>query len=245
MQRALALADKGANASEISRQLGIPRTTVRDWLNGAIPRSQPGRRGSEACVRCNPDRPFTDVAPGYVYLLGLYLGDGCISLHQRGVYKLRIVLDLKYPGIIASAEAAMREVRLGKTHTYPRRRQNCVEVSSYWMHWPCLFPQHDIGKKFERRIALAEWQMELVQHWPEEMLRGLIHSDGYRFTNTGRGNWVSPRYGFSQVSTDIQGIFCQACERVGVRWTKSGKRTIYVSHKADVELLDQFIGPKQ
>jgi len=164
-------------------------------------------------------------------------------LYRRGVYKLRIVLGLKYAGIVASAEPAMREVRSGKTHTHPRRHQNCVEVSSYWKHWPCLFPHHDTGKKFERRIALADWQMELVRQCPEEMLRGLIHSDGYRFTNTGRGNWVSPRYGFSQVSSDIQGIFCETCEWVGVRWTRSGERTIYVSRKADVELLDQSLDP--
>jgi hypothetical protein len=29
------------------------------------------------------------------------LGDGCISAHRRGVYKLRIVLDIAYPGIVA------------------------------------------------------------------------------------------------------------------------------------------------
>ena len=42
-----------------------------------------------------------------MHLLGLYLGDGCISAHARGVYRLRIVLDVKYPGIIAAATAAL------------------------------------------------------------------------------------------------------------------------------------------
>jgi hypothetical protein len=66
-----------------------------------------------------------------------------------------------------------------------------------------------------------------------------------RSRNTGRGNWVCPRYAFYQVSTDIQEIFCSACEAIGVHWTKAGARTIYVSRKADVALLDTFIGPKR
>lgn len=38
-------------------------------------------------------------AAAYCYLLGLYLGDGCIS-HSQRVWHLRITLDKKYPGII-------------------------------------------------------------------------------------------------------------------------------------------------
>ena len=125
-----------------------------------------------------------------------------------------------------------------------RRNQNCVEVYSYWKQWPCYLPQHDLGKKHERRITLTDWQRTLVERWPRQILRGLIHSDGCRFTNTGRGNWTCPRYAFYQVSTDIQEIFCYACDQLGVHWTKSGERTIYVSRKADVATLDTFIGPK-
>jgi hypothetical protein len=63
--------------------------------------------------------------------------------------------------------------------------------------------------------------------------------------NTGRHGWRCPRYGFSNKSADILGIFCYACEQFGVHWTKSGQRTIYVSRKADVAKLDEFIGPKR
>ena len=92
---------------------------------------------------------------------------------------------------------------------------------------------------------LASWQRMLVDRWPQQLLRGLIHSDGCRFTNTGRGDWSCPRYAFYQVSTDIQHIFCSACDQIGVHWTKSGERTIYVSRRADVATLDTFIGPKR
>jgi hypothetical protein len=43
----------------------------------------------------------------YAYLLGLYLGDGSISTHPRGVYKLRIFLDRKYPEIVGECGYAM------------------------------------------------------------------------------------------------------------------------------------------
>jgi hypothetical protein len=183
-----------------------------------------------------------DLGATYTYLLGLYLGDGCISRHPREVYKLRIILDVKYPEIIAGAAAAMEDGKGGRVAIL-KRPQNCVEVYSFWRCWPCLFPQHGSGKKHERAIALSDWQEELVDRWPEQLLRGLIHSDGCRFQNTGT-NWSWPRYSFSQVSDDIRTIFCDACDRLGLRWTKA-RTTIYVSRKADVAVLDEFIGPKR
>ncbi len=78
---------------------------------------------------------------------------------------------------------------------------------------------------------------------PKLLLRGLIQSDGCRFINTGKGGWTCPRYSFCNLSDDVRGIFCDACELVGVRTTHA-PRTVYVSRKDDVALLDTFIGPK-
>jgi len=105
-----------------------------------------------------------------------------------------------------------------------------------------VFPQHGPGKKHERPIALEQWQTDLVLQDPRWLLRGLIQSDGCRFLNTGR-NWRHARYSFSNYSDDIRAIFCHACDLLGVRWT-TAPRTVYVSRKADVALLDEFIGPK-
>ena len=118
-----------------------------------------------------------------------------------------------------------------------------VELSVYSKSLPCLFPQHGPGRKHERRIILDEWQRALVAKHPEHLLRGLIHSDGCRFMNTGR-NWRHPRYSFSNQSEDIRRIFCNACVLVGVRWT-TAPRTVYVSRVRDVAVLDEFIGPKR
>jgi hypothetical protein len=243
VQEALRLGEEGLNATDISRRIGVHRRTISDWLRGSVPRNGNPRTGT--CDKCAGVHDVAEATEIYAYLLGLYLGDGNISAFPRGVYRLRITLDTKYPGIIRSAVQAIIGVGGGKTSVVRRSNQNCVDICSYWKGWACLFPQHGPGKKQDRTIALTEWQQDLVNRHPGELLRGLIESDGCRFINTGRGGWVCPRYTFHQVSGDIRRIFCDACERLGVHWTQAGKYTIYVSRKADVALLDTFIGPKR
>jgi hypothetical protein len=240
--RSLELAAAGLSATEVSRRLGIPRPTVRDWMCGKLPRRT--RLGSGACDACGDVHDLGDLASEYAYLLGMYLGDGWLSAHRRGVFKLRISLDARYPDILDECEDAMRAVAR-------RSRPNRVsygtwyELYAYSKSWPCVFPQHGPGKKHERQIVLAPWQLELISRRPDRLLRGLVHSDGCRFENTGRGGWTHPRYAFENFSIDIRAIFCAACDLLGLRWTASGGRRIYVSRKADVALLDLFVGPKR
>jgi hypothetical protein len=248
VSEALDLARAGLGPRRIAKRLDLPVGTVRDWLAGKLPKhsrpSDPTGTTEASCPQCgHPAHRFNDLPGHYVYLLGLYLGDGCISHVHRGVFRLRIALDTRYPGIIQSAGAALSEIRGGSSHVQSQSG-NWVEVSAYWKSWPCLFPQHGPGKKHERQIILTSWQLALVERWPEQLLRGLIHSDGCRFRNTGRGDWICPRYSFAQTSEDIRAIFCHACDLMGLHWTRSGSSKIYVSRKADVARLDEFIGPK-
>jgi hypothetical protein len=241
----LALAADGQTASAIARRTGLSRSTIRGWLRGELP-------SSYTCPTDGEDQLQVDELPRtYPYLLGIYLGDGCISTHPRGVYKLRVSLDAKYPGIIAECKRAIAELvpsnrvwqgsRQGRFS--PRPEHTCVEVAAYSKRWPALFPQHGPGKKHERRIELADWQWDAVRANPRGALRGLIHSDGCRSINAVRG-WRQPRYSFHNLSTDILEIFERVSELVGVHTTHA-PRTVYVSRKADVEVLDSFIGPKR
>lgn len=234
----LELADLGESIATIVETTGIPRSTVRDWLAGR--HIDPD---VATCERCGSPHLHAHDSPSYSYLLGLYLGDGCLSPHARGVHRLRIVLDTAYPGIVEEAVGAIAEIRGRPAHVL-RRESACVQVSSYWRGWPCLFPQHGPGKKHDRAIFLADWQEGVVDRWPGELLRGLVHSDGCRFQNTGR-SWSAPRYSFSNRSAGVRSIFCSACDRLGLHWTTAGAYTIYVSRKADVATLDRFIGPKR
>jgi hypothetical protein len=182
-------------------------------------------------------------SPGaYTYLLGLYLGDGCLAAHPRDVYRLRSNCASAYPELIRRCEQAVTEVLPVKVNKV--RRQGCFEVYSYSKHWPCLFPQHGPGRKHERKIELTGRQQELVDLDPRPLVRGLLHSDGCRVLN-----WVNgtpyPRYHFSSASDDIRAIFGRACDALGIEWRPHNRRNLSVARRDSVALLDAFVGPKR
>lgn len=224
----------GMNDCQIARLTGIPRATVRDWRH-RVPRVQ---RRVPSCPFHGGELPDERA---YVYLLGVYLGDGHIALMNR-TYRLRIFLDLSYPLIIQQCVAAITAVRGRIPGSLDKI--GCIEISSYWNHWPCVFPQHGPGMKHERDVGLKPWQQELADRYPTDLLRGLVHSDGSRDLNPVNGTEY-PRYQFANNSLDIQDVFRRACELVDVRWTQPWWRTIAVSRRRDVEFLDRFIGPKE
>jgi hypothetical protein len=46
------------------------------------------------------------------------------------------------------------------------------------------------------------------------------------------------------VSADIRGLFCDACDRLGIAWRRMNARNISVARRAAVARLDEFVGPK-
>jgi hypothetical protein len=118
-----------------------------------------------------------------------------------------------------------------------------VEISSYSKAWPTLFPQHGPGPKHRRKIELAPWQARIVDRFPRQFLRGLVHSDGCRVLN--RVNEKDyPRYLFDQLSDDIRALFCETCDRLGVEYTLSRWKTVSIARAASVALVDSFVGTK-
>ncbi len=85
---------------------------------------------------------------------------------------------------------------------------------------PTPSPSTGPGRKHQRAIELAPWQLELTTAHPRELLRGLIHSDGCRCVNrfetrlpSGRvARYQYPRYFFTNLSSDIRRIFCEHCD---------------------------------
>lgn len=246
----LALRNSGLNAAEISRHTGVARTTICNWLRGQVPRKG-GVRARGRCLRCAgylfPVPNATEVA--YAQLLGLYLGDGCISRHARGVHRLRISLDRAYPAIVGECSALITILAPDNAVTVIRHRHQRVdEPSAYSKHWPCLFPQHGPGMKHQRPIVLEPWQRALVDRHPWRFLRGLIQSDGCRSINTIRHpkrTYAYPRYEFSNRSDDIRGLFGEYCDRVGVEWRRMNRWTISVARRESVAQMDRHIGPKR
>lgn len=185
----------------------------------------------------------------YAYLLGIYLGDGSLATHPRGVLRLRITLDRAYQGIVAECEAAMSlVVPRNKVAVISRKHEAVDEVNSFSKHWRCLLPQHGAGLKHHREIRLEDWQREICDRYPWRFLRGLIHSDGCRSMNTIRHpkkTYAYPRYQFSNRSDDIRALFCEYCDKLGVEWRRMNRWNISVARRESVALMDRHIGPKR
>ena len=232
----------------ISMSTGISRATLHHWREypvGANPRA--------TCPRCAPSPTPPEPQADYAYLLGLYLGDGCISrasTRDKDVWKLRIVCADAWPGLRRECERALSAVRPGnKVRT--QQQAGCTEVISCSRHWPCLFPQQGPGRKHMRKIELQPWQRIIVTENAGRFACGLFHSDGYRGINRVRAeladgdHWYEyPRYLFTNESADILRLCGEALDRLGVAWRYSRRNSISVARRGAVARLDEFVGPK-
>lgn len=248
VDRVLMLFADGVTKAAIVRATGVPYRTVSHWIAGNVPDFD-GRRATTR-YRCQICVGDVDGLPrgSYVYLLGLYLGDGCIYRMPKDVYRLGIFCADAYPAIMHECEQAMAAVM--PTKVGRAQKVGCTEVTSYSKHWPCLFPQTGPGMKHTRKIELTDWQQALVDIDPRPLIKGLIHSDGCRVLNwavsgDGREYGPYPRYLFTNASKDIREIFCDACDAIGVEWRQNSPRNISVAKRASVAILDKFVGPKR
>ena len=243
MQVVRALLEDGVSFTEIADATGVPASTVGRWSRG-----ETSAFGPPPVLR--PWRPRDEAV--YAYLLGMYLGDGHLAIDRCARRTLRVFLDGAYPGIVAECVDAMRRTSGGSVSV--GRVPDCAVriLQCGWKRWPEALPQHGPGRKHTRPIVLEDWQQAIVDEHAGAFVRGLIHSDGCRtvnrFTTTlpsGRvAEYAYPRYFFSNLSTDIRGLFCAACDRLGVRWTQSNPRNISVSHRRSVAVLEALVGPK-
>jgi hypothetical protein len=241
---ALTQMEAGASLRSISLATGINRSTLREWRdrNGAYAPSIV----SCPCPSC--DGSVGENRAAYTYLLGQYLGDGSIQRAGRS-HALRIYCCDDYPAIMNEVDAAMREVVGGSV--FRVRAVGCTVVQSNTKRWLHLFPQYGPGMKHTRPIVLEPWQQDLVRQDPRPLIRGLIHSDGYRGTNwTERKvggttkRYTYPRYQFSNESADIKRIFTDALDQLDIPWRVMNRKTISVARGEAVAALDEFVGPK-
>jgi hypothetical protein len=115
----------GMNDCEIARQTGIPRSSIKDWR-----RRPPGKmRQPVLDSPCGSAHDFAALpVKAYSYLLGLSLGDGCISKNPR-TWLLRITCDTQYPGIIAGCRKAIDTLMPGqRAGVWTRPSGTCADV---------------------------------------------------------------------------------------------------------------------
>ena len=118
---------------------GVPSNTVGRWRRSWPP----------IPIRWRPPHEQS-----YAYLLGMYLGDGCLYA-GRGRGRLQISLDSSYPAVIDDCWSAMvlsmPDRRAGLVHRGGERVTILQSCSKLWL---IAFPQHGPGRKHERAIVL-------------------------------------------------------------------------------------------
>ena len=236
----------GRPPRQVAAELGVNPTTVYAWLDRDAPHlvGGPGRR----CWRCDPTRPADEAA--YAQLLGLYLGDGHLTVVRSGACSLQVTCDDAWPGVADECDAVMRAVLATSVCRVARR--GCHDIKSYSKHWLCLLPQHGPGRKHDRQVVLEEWQRDLVTTHPGRLLRGLFHSDGWRGHNVAvhraPDGFVTryryPRYEFTNKSADIRAICTDALDELGIAWRPNGPWRISINRRDAVAALDEHVGPK-
>src|SRR5919109_8861 len=106
------LLDTGLSDYEVARRTGIPRGTILNWRRG---RGRDIHRPDTAdrCPDCGAVHSLESLdRAAYSYLLGHYLGDGCLWKSARtGTCLLRISCDAQYHGIIAECCGSIECVR--------------------------------------------------------------------------------------------------------------------------------------
>src|SRR3954451_14283493 len=115
-------------------------------------------------VRVEMRRPADNLT--YAYLLGLYLGDGCITAPRRSL-QLVIACDARYPGLIEAAAEAVAATGLWRhVRRHAVRDTECVRVVASSPRWAEAFPQHGPGRKHDRagRLLLAVVEDILPSH---------------------------------------------------------------------------------
>lgn len=219
---------------------------MRDWRRTGV--------ADEAevalCPRCGATAHDFDALdrPAYAYLLGLYLGDGHVSATRGGSFRLRIVVDARHPQLSDRIAATVARVHPGpRVGRVVQAKDNMLVVSQYARVWPCLLPQHGPGPKHRRRIALVPWQVAVVRAHPEQLVRGLLHSDGCRIEHrvtSATKTYTYVRYLFSNRSDDIRTLFCDALDRLAIPWRRMNAWTISVARREGVAALDRFVEAK-
>lgn len=227
IRRARVLREAGYSDYAVAAATGVPRPTITRWRHRGF------------AERNEPSVSWTVAAPEYPYLLGLYLGDGCLYRPGRArSHTVDLACDAGYPAIIGEAERALRVVFDAPVRHWLPEDAACVHLRATHRAMAYAFPQHGPGRKHERKIELVEWQRVLTHRYPDAFIRGLIHSDGARCINqvnttlpSGRqAHYEYVRYFFTNYSADIRHIFCE--------------RNISISHRDSTAILDEIVGPK-
>jgi intein-encoded DNA endonuclease-like protein len=235
--KAITLHENGECPFRISKILNISRSTIRYWLEN---KDKPIKE------KFNPKQLLEEQKESYSYCLGLYLGDGYICKTRR-TYRLRIFQTAKYKNLVRLCQHNLKTILPNNKISLVDKKCNCTVISVYNNDLPLMFPQHGSGKKHERKISLKNWQKKIVDLYPKEFIKGLIHSDGCRYKRT-VGKYTYTNYNFVNKSKDIIYLLCKYCEKLKIKYDlihrNNNTDMVNFSRRDSVKILDSFIGEK-
>lgn len=199
----------------------------------------------------------TNQKEAYAYILGFYLGDGCLGQPNktgRG-FVLQITNQADFLDMNTRIVAALECLFPTKRVTfYKRLNSNAIDIKLCAMDLNILFP-HGKGTKHTRKIVLERWQKDIIREYPKSFIRGMLESDGCRFAPRLKACPTYIIYQFHNCSKDLHLIIHEIANQLGLAYTfrdsKSERKGKAVqsfitsfNRKEDVNFLDSFIGKK-
>jgi DNA-binding transcriptional regulator WhiA len=227
----------GKNKSQLEKDYGVPRGTIRYWINNEdkIYKDKQENKNVDTIVKEICERKAE-----YNYILGLYLGDGSITSNKMS-YRLRITQDNKYPLSIIDIKNKMNTF-FNKEATLINGDGKCCVITIFDKNLPLYFPQHDTGKKHDRPILLSDYQRDNIDYL--NLMSGLWMSDG-SFYKTARGYEA---YNFTNKSTDIIALFEECLNNFGIRYRKRMKKNevwiVEITKKSEIVKMKEIVGMK-
>jgi len=255
------------NMMEVSRITGIKWSTIRNYKTGRSKCAEEFKEslghvikkyatGKDYLISLNNNITEETAYAYYSFILGLYLGDGCISKLPR-TKKLSIYLDLKYEKLNKYIEFVMKELFNKQPYIIDyskikndKNRFNMIEIIYHNCNLGILFPHEGVGNKHLRKIELSDWQKEILV--PEEFIKGLMFSDGCFYYDKFNKKYF---YNFSNCSTDIANLCVEYLNKIEIINNMHTKKTLSkksktLSHSVNVykvgqvEKLHDLIGDK-
>lgn len=243
---AIRLFSFGYKIVEVSKLTGINRSTLSNWIvrNGRI------KKQIDTDIPLNYLMSFKDGfteqdKKDYSYLLGLYLGDGCIYKLKR-TEKITITLDKKYEKLNEYTINIFSRFFNKDSYIFDRslhNRGNAIDVIHHSSHLSLIFPQHGIGKKHNRDVSLKSWQESIIDDI--SLVKGLIMSDGTYYLDNQTN---IKKYSFSNKSKDIIDLMKGLLIKLNIDfklYNKVSKYELVIHSKNQAEKLHNIIGDKE
>ena len=213
---------KTHNMVEVSNITGIKWSTIKNYKNGRSKCAEEFKERpttnqitqlkfseTEYVRSINPNISENECFAYYSFILGLYLGDGCISQLPR-TQKLEIALDSKYKKMNDYVMFVFEKLfnkppyvlDFSNFEKSRKTYKNMINVIYYNCNLGYIFPHLGPLQKHLRKIELQEWQKSIII--PKEFIRGLIYSDGSFYYDSFNQKYF---YNFSNLSEDISKLF--------------------------------------